>query len=108
MIEQVVPFQRTDGPAMEKLVDRPDRVLIAHVVLPAGQATPRHATNADVHLIVVRGSLSIQLGEQPPHLYPAGSVVAIPYQTLMEARSAGPEPLEFFAVKAPHPDAWPL
>lgn len=58
MIEQAIPFQRTDEPVMEKLVDRPDRVLIAHVVLPAGQATPRHATNADVHLIVVRGSLS--------------------------------------------------
>ncbi len=108
MIEQVFPFQRTDGPVMEKLVDRPDRVLIAHVVLPVGQATPRHATNADVHLIVVRGTLSIQLGEQAPHLYAAGSVVAVPFETLMEARSAGPEPLEFFAVKAPHPDAWPL
>lgn len=108
MIEQVVPFQRTDGPVMEKLVDRPDRVLIAHVVLPVGQATPRHATNADVHLIVVRGTLSLRLADEAAHEHPAGSVVAIPYETLMEARSAGPEPLEFFAVKAPHPDAWPL
>jgi hypothetical protein len=32
----------------------------------------------------------------------------VPFETMMEACSAGPEPLEFFAVKAPHPDAWPL
>jgi quercetin dioxygenase-like cupin family protein len=108
MIEQVFPFTRTDGPVMEKLVDRPDRVLIAHVVLPVGQGTPRHATNADVHLIVVRGTLALQLADQAVHSHSAGSVVAIPFDTLMEARSAGPEPLEFFAIKAPHPDAWPL
>ena len=34
------------------------------VVLPPGQGTPRHATNADVHLIIVRGSLSLLLAEQ--------------------------------------------
>jgi quercetin dioxygenase-like cupin family protein len=89
-------------------VDRPDRLLVAHVVLPPGQATPRHETNADVHLIVVRGTLAVQLAEQEAHSYPAGSIVAVPYGTMMEARSAGPEPLEFFAIKAPHPDAWPL
>ena len=89
-------------------MDRPDRLLLAHVVLPSGQATPRHATNADVHLIVLRGTLALQLADQAAHSYDAGSVVAVPYRLMMEARSAGTEPLEFFAIKAPHPDAWPL
>jgi quercetin dioxygenase-like cupin family protein len=108
MLEQVFSFQRTDQQLMEKVVDRPDRLLIAHVVLPPGQGTPRHATNADVHLIIARGTLSLLLADQTAHAYPAGSIVAVPFGTMMEARSAGPEPLEFFAVKAPHPDAWPL
>jgi quercetin dioxygenase-like cupin family protein len=108
MIEQTFSFQRTDQQVMEKVVDRPDRLLIAHVVLPPGQATPRHEANADVHLIVVRGALALRLAEQELQTYPAGTVVAVPYGTLMEVRSAGPELLEFFAIKAPHPDTWPL
>ena len=108
MIEQAFPFQRTDLKVMEKVVDRPDRLLIAHVVLPAGQATPRHAANAEVHLIVMRGVLSLQVADQEAHAYAAGTIVAVPYGTMIQARSEGPEALEFFAVKAPHPDAWPL
>jgi quercetin dioxygenase-like cupin family protein len=108
MIEQAFSFQRTDQQVMEKVVDRPDRLLIAHVVLPPGQATPRHATNAEVHLILVRGTLSLQLADQPANIHGAGTLVAVPFGTMMEARSLGPEPLEFFAIKAPHPDAWPL
>jgi quercetin dioxygenase-like cupin family protein len=107
MIEQVFNFQRTDQHVIEKVVDRLDRVLIAHGVLPPGQATPRHETNADVHLIIARGTLAIQLADQEVHEYPAGSIVAVPFGTLMEVRSAGPDCLEFFAIKAPHPDAWP-
>ena len=108
MIEQVFHFQRTDKHVVEKVVDRPDRALVAHGVLPPGQATPRHATNADVHLIVVRGTLALQIADQDTHPYEAGAIVAVPYGTMMEVRSAGKEPLEFFAIKAPHPDAWPL
>lgn len=107
MIEQVFQCQRT-APVIEKVVDRSDRLLIAHGLLPPGQATPRHATNADVHLIVARGVLALQLADQDVHAYGAGSVIAVPFGTMMEVRSAGTEPLEFFAIKAPHPDAWPL
>ena len=107
MIEQVFRFQRTDQQVIEKVVDRLDRVLIAHGVLPPGQATPFHETNADVHLIVTKGTLAIRLADQDVHTYEAGSIVAVPFGTMMEVRSAGPECLEFFAIKAPHPDAWP-
>jgi quercetin dioxygenase-like cupin family protein len=108
MLEQVYSFQRTDAQVVEKIVDRPDRVLIAHGVLPEGMATPRHGTNADVHLIIVRGTLALQVDGQEAHRYEAGSIVAVPFGTMMEVRSGGPGPLEFFAVKAPHPDSWPL
>jgi quercetin dioxygenase-like cupin family protein len=108
MIERVFHYQRTDQQLIEKIVDRPDRLLIAHGVLPPGQATPCHETNAEVHLIVTRGALALQLADQDVRTYEAGAIVAIPYKTMMEVRSAGPDPLEFFAIKAPHPDAWPL
>ena len=106
MIEQVFPFQRTDQQVVEKVVDRSDRLLIAHGVLPPGRATPRHQTNADVHLIVVRGTLALQLEDQDIHTYEAGAIVAVPFGTTMEAHSSGTDPLEFFAIKAPHPDTW--
>ena len=108
MLEHVFHFQRTDQQVVEKVVNCPERLLIAHGILPPGQATPRHATDADVHLIVTRGTLAIQLGNQDPHTYETGTIVAVPFGTLMEVRSAGSETLEFFAVKAPHPDAWPI
>lgn len=106
MLEQTFTFQRTDQRVAEKVVDRPEQLLIAHMVLPPGQATPRHTTNADVHLIVVRGTLALQLADQDIHAYEAGTIVAVPFGTPMEARGTGPEPLEFFAIKAPHPDAF--
>jgi mannose-6-phosphate isomerase-like protein (cupin superfamily) len=56
----------------------------------------------------MRGVLSLQVADQEAHAYTAGTIVAVPYGTMMQARSEDPEALEFFAVKAPHPDAWPL
>lgn len=110
MLEQVFRFQRTDQQVVEKVVDCSEtrRLLITHGVLPPGQATPHHKTNAEVHLIIVRGTLALQLADQNVHTYEAGSIVAVPFGAMMEIRSGGPDCLEFFAIKAPHPDAYPL
>jgi quercetin dioxygenase-like cupin family protein len=100
MLEQVFPFRRTDAMVGEKVVDK-SRLVIAHRVIPPGLATPRHQTDADVHLIVVRGVLTLLLADQEAHAYEAGSIVAVPCGAEMEIRNTGADALEFFPVKVP-------
>ena len=101
MLEQVFPFRRTDAMVTEKVVDQSPRLVIVHRVIPPGLATPRHQTDADVHLIVVRGVLTLLLADQEAHAYEAGSIVAVPCGTEMEIRNTGAEALEFFPIKVP-------
>ena len=46
-------FQTTDARIAEKVVDRPDRwsLLVAHVVLPPGEAMPPHPTRTASFLV---------------------------------------------------------
>lgn len=73
------------------------------MILQKGDALPEHYTNSNIYMIAVRGSISLQLGAQDEHTYPAGSIIAIPYKTKMNVRNNHEEVLEFFVVKAPSP-----
>ncbi len=100
-------YSTQDNQVAEKLVDDPTRwnLLLAHVVLPPGASVPRHEVNADAFFTVVRGTLSLALGDGPREAYPRGRVVHLPKGTLMEPSNQGVEVLEFFVVKTPHPEA---
>jgi len=106
MIETVHQFTRTDNFTMEKVIDD-ERLNINHIVVQPGGAVPVHVANSHVHQIVVRGTLSLSLEDGPAHLYPAGSVIAVPFDTKMAIRNEGSETLEFFVVKAPNPRDMP-
>jgi mannose-6-phosphate isomerase-like protein (cupin superfamily) len=101
MLEQVFTFQRTDQQVIEKVVDPSDtgHPHIIHGILPPGQATPHQETSAEVHLIVVRGTLALRVADQIIHTYETGTIVAVPLGVMLEARSAGPDCLEFFAIE---------
>ena len=110
MLEQVFRFQRTDQRVIEEVVDHsdPHRLLITHGILPPGEATPHHPTDADVHLIILNGTLALRIADQMIHTYAAGTIIAVPFGAMMELRSEGPECLEFFTIKTPRIEAWPL
>jgi mannose-6-phosphate isomerase-like protein (cupin superfamily) len=101
MLEQVFPFQRTDQQVIEEVVDPADtgHPHITHGILPPGQATPHQETTAEVQLIVIRGTLALRVADQIIHTYEAGTIVTVPLGVMMEARSAGPDCLEFFAIE---------
>ena len=73
------------------------------MVLGPGDGLPEHTTNSHVHMVVVRGAVALRLDAQESHEYPAGSIIAIPFRTLMNAANAGDTICELFVVKAPSP-----
>lgn len=102
MIEKSYAYATDDGKHVEKLIDD-DPVMINHIVLPKGEFIPEHHANSHVHMIVVRGNLTLELGEQEPHVYRRGAIVNIPFNTFMKVRNDHEEVLEFFVVKTPSP-----
>ena len=100
-------FSTGDASIRERVVDRPDRwnVLIAHVVLAPGETVPRHPTDSEAFVTVVRGTLCLDLEGIPETAHPRGSVLYLPAGAPMAPRNAGTEVLEFFVFKAPHPAA---
>jgi mannose-6-phosphate isomerase-like protein (cupin superfamily) len=91
---------------MEKIVDD-ERVNNNHIAVRPGHAVPTHVSNSWVQQIVVRGTLSLSLEDEPFSHHPAGSVIAVPFNHKMVIRNQGSEILEFFVVKAPNPRDMP-
>lgn len=101
MIETTYSFTRTDSQTMEKIVDD-EKVNINHIVVEPDKTVPTHVSNSFVHQVVLRGTLSLSLEDGPFQRYPAGTIVAVPFNTKMAILNEGPETLEFFVVKAPN------
>ena len=106
MIETSHQYTKTTEKTMEKIIDD-QRVNINHIVVPPGEAVPTHMSNSWVHQIVVAGTLSLSLEDGDFHHYPAGSIVAVPFNVKMVIQNQGTESLEFFVIKAPNPRDMP-
>ncbi|MCM8901271.1 cupin domain-containing protein [Caldicoprobacter algeriensis] len=102
MIEKKFVFQQVDDKVIEKIVDD-ENVNINHMILKKGDALPQHYSNSNVYMIVVRGNITVKLDDQDPHVYPAGTILNIPYNTKMNVYNQHDEVLEFFVVKVPSP-----
>ncbi len=101
-IEKSYLFAKTDVKVVERIIDD-EHAAINHMVLAKHDFLPEHFSNSNVYMIVVRGTLSLQLGDQQPHAYPSGSIVAIPYNIRMNVSNQDEPVLEFFVIKAPSP-----
>lgn len=102
----VVSSAPADPVLMEKVVDD-ERAAINHIVVEPGHSVPTHVSNSWVHQIVVRGTLSLSLEDEPFTRHAAGSIVAVPFDQKMIIRNEGGETLEFFVIKAPNPRDMP-
>ncbi len=106
MIETVYKFTPTAEKLIERIVDDANCNL-NHVVLTPGTGVPEHVSNSNVYLVLVAGAMTIQLGEQEAQVYPAGSIVNVPFRTKMKMTNAGENNLEFFIFKSPNPKDMP-
>ncbi len=102
MIEKQYAYTLGNDKVIERIVED-DNVAINHMILGPSEALPEHNANSNVHLIIIRGQLTIRLDDQAEHQYPMGSILAIPFKTQMNLSNQSSGQLEFFVVKAPSP-----
>jgi quercetin dioxygenase-like cupin family protein len=102
MIEQMYPLAKGNEKAVEKVVFD-ENVHYLHMVFPQNEGLPEHFSNSNVYITVLRGTLSIRLGDQEVHEYTAGTLLKIPFQTKMNVRNLHGDVLELIVVKAPAP-----
>lgn len=103
MIEQIFNLTRGDEKTIEKVIIDED-INYMHMILNKGEGLPEHFSNAkSVYMTVVRGTLSAVFAEQEVHVYPAGTVLKIPFHTKMNIKNLNDETLELIVVKAPAP-----
>lgn len=103
MIEQVFKYSTSDDKAVEKLI-MDENVNYIHMVFNNGEGLPEHFSNSNVYMNVIRGTLSITLGDQEEQRYDKGSLLKIPNKIKMNVRNKDNQTLELIVVKAPAPD----
>jgi len=102
MIEKTYAYSLEDVKKVEKLIND-DPMMLNHMVFPMNQGLPEHYSNSNVYMIVVQGTLTLQLDEQEPHQYGKGNILNIPFHTKMNVNNKDEEVLELFVMKAPNP-----
>jgi quercetin dioxygenase-like cupin family protein len=102
MFEKLYNFTIGDEKNIERIIDD-ENLNINHMVLTKGTGLPEHYSNSNVYLIIVRGRMTIKLGEQEPAKYEGGSIINVPFNIKMNINNFDEEVLEFFVVKTPNP-----
>ncbi|MDI3535933.1 MAG: cupin domain-containing protein [Eubacteriaceae bacterium] len=102
MIEKVHQYSTSDEKAVEKLI-MDDNVNYIHMVFGKGEGLPEHYSNSNVYMNVIRGTLTIGLGDQEAHDYEKGTLLEIPYNIKMNVGNSHEQTLELIVVKAPAP-----
>ncbi|NTW72774.1 MAG: hypothetical protein HGA49_11120 [Eubacteriaceae bacterium] len=102
MIEQVFSITFGDDRAVEKVI-QDENIHYIHMTFNKDEGLPEHPSNSNVYMTVLRGKLSIGLGEQEVKKYEAGTVLKIPVGIKMNVRNLDTDVLELIVVKAPGP-----
>ena len=102
MVEQKFNLSRGNEKVVEKVIFD-ENLHYLHMVFNKDEGLPEHYSNSNVYMTVIRGLLSIALGDQEVHEYEAGTLLKIPFQTKMNVKNLHSETLELIVVKAPAP-----
>lgn len=103
MIEKIYNMTDSNEKTVEMLISD-ENVHYLHMIFNKGEGLPEHFSNSNVYMTVLKGTLSIGLGEQEVHEYTKGTVLKIPFKTKMNVvGNRHDEILELTVVKAPAP-----
>lgn len=81
-------------------------LLIMQIALRPGQSVPRHEANSNVHLLVIKGELAVDLDGRE-HRLREGDLRPVAFRTPMLISNAGPGGATFLVLKAPNPSEMP-
>lgn len=102
MIETIYKMTFSNERSVERVI-QDENVHYLHMTFNNGEGLPEHFSNSNVYMTVLRGTLSIRLGEQGVHVYASGTVLKIPEGNKMNVGNQHDEVLELIVVKAPAP-----
>lgn len=92
------PLTLTDADLFETLINN-EALMINHVVLAPGKAFPPHPTDAEVYILILKGTLTATLADEPPVTLSAPQLAHIPYQTMSALSNTTDSPVELVVVK---------
>lgn len=95
-----VPY-RDEGMGSRKIVDE-KHVLMMQAALKPGQMVPEHKANSNVHIVVLQGSVVVNLAGTEVTVT-TGNLLPIAFGTQMHIRNDGRENATFLIVKTPNP-----
>lgn len=95
-----IPYQEQKMGA-RKLIDEKCLLMMQAALKPA-QSVPQHAANSNVHILVVKGEVVIDLNGVEI-LAKEGSLVPIAYKTSMNVTNKSDRNASFLIIKTPNP-----
>lgn len=98
MIEKLYKYSLTDKDLFENVISD-DNLKLNHVIIESGKVFPRHKTDAQVYIIILKGELSIEIGDQEGKRFGVGDVINIPFDIETTLGNKGNEITEVFVVK---------
>lgn len=84
-----------------KVVDE-KHLLALQIALKPGQSVPKHKANSNVHLLILKGELTVNL-DGAENEVTEGDVLPVVYQTSMVINNSGTADAAFLVFKTPHP-----
>ncbi len=84
-----------------KLVDE-KHLLVMQIALKPGQSVPQHNANSNVHLLIIRGNLAVNLNGTDQQ-GKEGDLLPVAYQTQMIIKNSGTRDATFLVLKTPNP-----
>ena len=91
-------YQLTDKEIIENIFDN-ETYLMNHVVMPRGKTFPKHPTDSEVTIIVLRGTLSAGANDDQPVLVKRGQVLQVEKGTESLLFNAGEDSVELIVLK---------
>ncbi|TFG78841.1 MAG: hypothetical protein E4H23_07050 [Chrysiogenales bacterium] len=95
-----IPYQN-EKMGSRKLVDE-KYLLLMQAALKPGQSVPQHHANSNVHILVVRGEVVINL-DGTESLAREVSLLPVSHQTAMNIKNQSAQDASFLIMKTPNP-----
>ena len=105
MIEKAISYKKSEQKLIEKLIND-ENVLINHVILARDDKIPEHYSDSHVNLLIIKGTMTLRLGEEAENQYDNTNIIQVPYNTKMNICNKNDDLLEFFIIKAPSPRSY--
>ena len=95
-----IPYN-DDKMGNRKVVDE-KHLLVIQIALKPGQSVPQHNANSNVHLLILKGALTVKL-EGVDNQVKEGDLLPVVYQTPMIIKNTGSDDVTFLVFKTPNP-----